>query len=126
MARLTKQLGYRVDDWVLRRFKELCREEGLRPSQAVERFMQLTTQKGSIEGFLDAVEKGWDERTVANEARVRVLLDWLRKGQYWFYGEGEEEVSIQGQLYEMMGRISDPKLLGEVEEALKGSAEPTP
>lgn len=125
MARLTRQLGYRVDGWVLERFRGLCGEEGLRPSQAIERFMRLVTQRGSIRGLFEAAERGWGEQTAVNDARARVLLDWLRKGQYWFGGKSGEEFSVQGQLYEMLGKVRDEGLLEEIEEALKGSAEPS-
>lgn len=119
LARLTKQVGYRVGVWTLDRFREICAEGGLRPSQAVERFMELAVEKGSVKELLDAAERGWADQAARNEVKARVLLAWLEKGKYWYGGESDEEFSVKGQLYDMLGRIWNKELLERIEAALK-------
>lgn len=119
MARLMKQVGYRVGVWTLDIFRDICAEGGLRLSQAVERFMELAVAKGLVKELLDAAERGWAGQAARNEAKARVLLAWLEKEKYWYSGESNEELSVEEQLYEMLGRIRDKELLEEIEAALK-------
>ena len=48
-----------------------------------------------------------------------MLLAWLEKEKYSYSGESNEEISVEGQLYGMLGRIRNKELLKKIEAALK-------
>lgn len=73
-----KQLGWRVDRWVLEDFQKLCAREKLRGSEAVERFMKLAVDNGSVTKALNLLR--CDKELAANEARARILLEQIRRG----------------------------------------------
>jgi CRISPR/Cas system-associated protein Cas10 (large subunit of type III CRISPR-Cas system) len=104
MTRTTRPLGWRVDKWTLDKFRELCTKEGLRPSQAIERFMELSNEKESIVNLLRAAEKGLEKIVEANDAKARVLLDWLEKGTHWIYPETGKRLYIPSVLLKCLVR----------------------
>lgn len=119
MTRTKRPLGWRVDKWTLDKFREICKKDGLRPSQAIERFMELSNEKESIVNLLRAAEKGIEGIVEANEAKARVLLDWFEKGIYWISSETGKGFYIPSFLLEMLGKIKDEKLRKNVEDTLK-------
>ena len=121
MTRTTRPLGWRVDKWTLDKFRELCEKEGLRPSHAIERFMELSNEKESIADLLRAAEKGLEKIVEANDAKARVLLDWLEKGTYWIYPETGKRLYIPSVLLEMLGQIKDEKFRKKIEDTLKNT-----
>jgi hypothetical protein len=52
------------------------------------------------------------------DAQARVLVDWLEKYKYYFYGENEKDVSVQGQLLMLLPRINDNNLKNRIEAVL--------
>ena len=118
MTRTTQCLGQRVDKWTIETFKDLCKQEELRPSQAIERFMELSNEKKSIVDLLRAAKQGLDHIRDANEAKARVLLDWLEKKTYWIYPETGKGVFIPGLLMDMLGTLQDENLRNKIEDTL--------
>ena len=118
MTRTTRSLGWRVDKWTIDTFRDLCTEEGLRPSQAIERFMELANQKNSVVDLLRAAEEGVGNIGDANEAKARVLLDWLEKKTFWLPSETGKKVFIPRVLLNMLGTIQDEKLRNKIEDSL--------
>lgn len=119
MARTTISLGWRVDKWTVDKFRELCVKEGLRPSQAIERFMVLSNEKNSIVQLLHAAEKGIEKIVEGDDAKARVLLDLLEKGHYWISVESGKRKFIPFMLFEMLAKVQDENFRKKIEDALK-------
>ena len=66
------------------KFRDLYVHEGLRPSQAIERFMELLNEN-SVEGLLHAAEKRIDIISERDEAKAWALVDWIENGDRWVY-----------------------------------------
>jgi len=58
MVSKVRRFSWRMNPRVLAGFKELCRGEDLRLSEAVEDFMRLSLQAGSVSSVLDAAGQG--------------------------------------------------------------------
>lgn len=56
------------------------------------------------------------------EAEARILLDWLKKGEYWYH-LGGEELSISGRLLTLLPKVQNRELKKDIEEGLKSSVE---
>lgn len=106
--------AFRFDPELYAGFKELVSKSGYTVTGALERFMACC-----VEGGVLAFPVGVGVGDV--EAEVRILLDWLGKGEYWYRGEGGEEVSIQGRLLALLPKVHDVDLKKTVEEGLKRS-----
>ena len=118
MTRTTRPLGWRVDKWTIDKFRNLCKKEKLRPSQAIERFMVLSNEKDSIVKLLRAAEMGLEKIGDVDDAKARVLLDWLEKRQYWVTSASSKRVFIPTVLLEMLGKIQDEKFRKKIEDTL--------
>ena len=119
MTRTTRSLGWRVDKWTIDKFRNLCKKEKLRPSQAIERFMVLSNEKDSIVELLRSAEMGLEKIGEVDDAKARVLLDWLEKKQYWVTSASSKRVFIPTVLLEMLGKIRDEKFRKKIEDILK-------
>jgi len=110
--------AFRFNPELYSRFKELATENGLRVTEAFEKFMQACVSAGSIR-FPTADRRG-------TEAEARVLLAWLRKGKLFYYSpKGDEDQSVESRLLALLGQIQDEDLKRQIEEDLKKLAEPT-
>jgi hypothetical protein len=114
-----KQIGIWVSADVWQSYRDLCTVEKVRPAEAVESFLKLVNQSGSVHSVLARLDEA--ARPEGFEAYVRVVLKWLQGGQYFVQGPGETEVSTEFLLLEALKTIQDPTLRNEVEEALKKS-----
>lgn len=101
--------GFRFDPELYARFKRLAAENGLGVTEAFERFMKACVENGVVRfpGSVDC------------EAEARVLLAWLRKGEYWYGIHEAEEISVPGRLLQMLSKVKDDSLKSEIEEELK-------
>ena len=120
MTRTTRSLGWRVEKWTIDKFRDLCTKEGLRPSQVIERFMELSNEKQSIVDLLRAAEKGIGKRVEANETKAKILLDWLEEGTYWMPRETGKNLYIPSVLLKMLGTIQDERMRKKIEDTLTG------
>jgi hypothetical protein len=55
----------------------------------------------------------------AAEAEARVMLAWLKEGEYWVNLGGKEETSTRGRLLQLLPKVQDPDLRKDIEETLK-------
>jgi len=53
------------------------------------------------------------------DAEARVLLTWLRQGEYYDRVESKEPISMRGRLLTFLSKVQDEGLRGEIEETLK-------
>lgn len=110
--------AFRFDPELYARFKKLVGESGLTVTEVFERFMETCVSAGAI-SFPTASKGGV-------EAEARVLLEWLRKGKWFWYGpSGEENQSVESRLMALITQVQDENLRKEIEETLKKYAEPT-
>ena len=111
---LVKQFkSFRFDPDLYATFKALAQNNGLMVTEAFEKFMK-TCVEGKALAFSVFAPKS------AMEAEARVLLAWLRKGEYWYtLGNDENEYSTTGRLLQLLSVVEDSSLRAEIEEELK-------
>ena len=111
---LVKQFkSFRFDPDLYAKFKELAQNNGLMVTEAFEKFMKTCVESKAL-AFSVAAPKS------AMEAEARVLLAWLRKGEYWYtLGNNEDEYSVTGRLLQLLSVVEDASLKAEIEEELK-------
>lgn len=109
--------GFRFDPELYAEFKELVARSNFTITEAFERFMSACVSTGAVR-FPESEER---ERKAGRdaEAESRILLTWLKKGEFWYHVKGEEELSVMGRLLQLLPRIRDENLRVEVEEELK-------
>ena len=115
---MKKQTGIRVEAELWKTYRELCRQQKLRPSQPIEDFLQIAVNEDSAVSLLRLMREAAKTRVEGHEAYARVLLDWYTHGKIWITGSGEEEVSVETLLLDALKTISDPEMRGKIEEAL--------
>ena len=113
-----RRFSCRMNSRVLDDFKKLCREEGLRPSEAVEEFMRFSLQAGSVGDVLDAASRGLSSVQEGLRDQAEVLLARLREGKRWIPLNTEKSLSVTGRLFQLLGRIQDAGLRQRIREAL--------
>ena len=101
--------GFRFDPELYAKFKGLAAQSSLGVTEAFERFMRVCVENGAIT-FPEPVDF---------EAEARVLLAWLRKGDYWYGVYDAEEISVTGRLLQLLSKVEDDTLKKEIEEELK-------
>ena len=82
---------------VLAGFKELCRGEGLRPSEVVEEFMRLSLQTGSVSSLRDAAGQGLASAQEGLRDQAEVLLQLKSRGEHWIHMGGGENIGVNGR-----------------------------
>jgi hypothetical protein len=112
MAKTPKMFRFTND--VYTKFKELAGQSGYTATAAFEKFMNCCVQNGAL--AFPAAAKAEDV-----EAEGRIMLDWLRKGKYWFYLKSEEQASVTARLLQLLPQVRDVQLKTEIEEQLKKS-----
>jgi len=50
------------------------------------------------------------------EAEARVLVDWLGKDKRFCRRDDSAEVNVQGRLFELIPKVTDSKLLAQMQE----------
>ena len=114
-----RRFSWRMNARILDGFKELCRADGLRPSEAVEEFMRLTLQAGSVGDALDAASRGLSSAQEGLRDQAEVLLARLREGKGWIALNTERSLSVTGRLFQLLGRIQDAGVRQRIREALE-------
>jgi hypothetical protein len=89
---------------------ELAFQNGYTVTGALEKFMSTSIAYGLV--FPAA-------KTGDVEAEARIMLAWLRQGEFWVDLDGKEETSVRGRLLRLLPSIADAKLKADVEEELK-------
>jgi len=104
---------------VLKRFRSLCRSEGLSIGQCIDRFMQACVQANEISGVLGLLSQTNQGQVLANELKLRRLMVDLEVS---ITNEYVEEVwSGMKRVEKMIPRIRDPALQGSAKELLEAS-----
>lgn len=104
--------SFRFDGELYKKFGAVCKADNFTATGALERFMQSCVEAQAIvfgEGSL-----------ASYETEARILIDWLNKDKYFYRSKDGEEVSIQGRLLWLLGKIKNPEL-NQVENSLKRS-----
>jgi hypothetical protein len=106
--------GFRFEPELYGSFKQVASAGGFTVTGAFERFMTICVDRGGLV---------FPERRVEGlDVEARVLINWLGKGKNFFYGaQGGEQMSVATRLIELLPKLRDAALMGEVEEALKKS-----
>jgi hypothetical protein len=112
---VTKQLkAFRFDPDIYEKFKASAKNSNLIVTEALEKFMHVCVELGAVR-FPESTASRRDAETEA-----RVLLAWLKKGQYWYYLKNEDNsYSITGRLLQLLPRIGNEPLRSEIERELK-------
>jgi hypothetical protein len=105
--------GFRLNSNLYLSFKDLATKNGYTVTEAFEKFMTNALQYGLI--FPSAAKP----ETAESEARI--MLSWLKQGQYWVNLGGKDEESTVGRLLQLLPNIQDAHLKLEAEEVLKNS-----
>ncbi len=108
-----KQLkAFRFPPDVYKSFKKVAGEGGYTATAAFTRFMMLCV--------------GWDELVFPEkpcveclEARARVLLDWYKKGKFWYTFETGKNLAVESRLLELLSKVEDKILRDKIEKILK-------
>jgi hypothetical protein len=105
--------GVRFDAQLYNDFKSVASAGGCTATGAFERFMSVCVEGGVLV---------FPERNIEGiEVEARVLVDWLRKGKYFYRGKSGVEVSVPGRLVELLVKVRNSELRAEMEDALKSS-----
>jgi hypothetical protein len=106
--------AFRFDPDLYTKFKEIAHSSNMMMTEAFEKFMKACVEIGAVK-FPEAQSH---RRDVETEARV--LLTWLRKRQFCYHLNNEEDqYSVPGRLLQLLPRIEDETLRKEVEDELK-------
>ncbi|MCK4482120.1 hypothetical protein KAU55_02765 [Candidatus Bathyarchaeota archaeon] len=108
-----KQLkAFRFPGDVYSRFKQVASKGGYTATAAFTRFMTLCVD--------------WDELVFPEEpnaegaeARARVLLNWWKKGKFWYTFETGKNLAVESRLLELLSKVEDKSLRDEIEAELK-------
>lgn len=113
---MKRQVGWRLNRLLLDRFAEICRDEGLRPAEAVEEFMRRCLEVGSVSEALSLIISNEPKAILAKELRARLIMsDILGTAQDDFFEYYEEiyEKRIR-ELLSLIPGIRDPELVEEI------------
>ena len=125
MAKL--QTGLRVDRILFKQFQELCGREELRPGEAVESLMRAAVRAGSISRLALDVQSGEERflrlQEISFRSRLARLHNSLEADQKIIVKTGRrtgwsDTETLLSKLLEMASRITDEKLLGELEKLI--------
>jgi hypothetical protein len=106
--------AFRFDPDLYAKFKEIAHSSNLMVTEAFEKFMRACVGIGAVRFPEPAAPK----REAETEARV--LLAWLRQGEFWYHlGNEDDEYSVPGRLLQLLPRIEDDSLRNEIENELK-------
>ena len=123
-----KQTGLRLDRVLYGRFQQLCAVEKLRPGEAVELFIRLAVDTGSIADLYAKASKSGRAALAIDEvlfrsrlSRLRVRLETERRylmetGEEW--GEPDSEMLVK-ELTELGRRSIGEELIQEFQTALR-------
>ena len=130
---MKRQVGWRLNRLLLNQFTELCREEGLRPSEAVEEFMRKALTIGNITESLSLITSNEPKAILSRELRAKMIIadltGELEAGAFLEYYYDYHEPKLK-ELLKLIPGIRDPKLIEDIQElcekvnhALKGIKE---
>ena len=71
---VSKQVGWRLPRLLVTQFDQLCREAGLRPSEAVKAFMRRAVTVGDVREALGVIEARGGEAALARRLRAETLI----------------------------------------------------
>jgi hypothetical protein len=76
--------------------------------------MRACVEVGAVRFSEPATRKG------EAETEGRVLLAWLRQGEFWYHlGNEDDEYSVPGRLLQLVPKIEDDALRNKIENELK-------
>jgi hypothetical protein len=105
--------GVRFHQSLYEGFRRVCNADGYTVNGAFEQFMQSCIEADA----LVFAESG----TAGFETEARVLADWLSKGKFFYRAFSGEELTVAGRLLELLPKIHDAALRGQIEDELKKS-----
>lgn len=114
---MKKQTGFWVDAEVWDGYKRVCSREELRPCEPVEGFLRVVLSCGSALVVLAMLRDMVASRVECFEDYCRVLLGWFRQGRCFVHMDGGE-VHLEAMLLLALKEVADPRLRGEIREAL--------
>ena len=112
---MTKKLkAFRFDPELYKKFKKVAQNNSLMVTEAFEKFMRACVEVGAVRFPEPATRKG------EVETEGRVLLAWLRQGEFRYHlGNEDDEYSVPGRLLQLLPRIEDDALRNKIENELK-------
>ncbi len=121
------QTGLRVDRILFKQFQELCGREELRPGEAVESLMRTAVRASSISRLALDVQSGEERflrlQEISFRSRLARLHSSLEADRKMIVKTGRrtgwsDTEALLSKLLEMASRITDEKLLGELEKLI--------
>jgi len=103
--------GFRFNSNLYLSFKELATKKGYTVTETFEKFMTRSLEYGIAFPSADKTENV--------EAEARIMLAWVKEGQYRVSLEGEEDTSTRGRLLTLLPNVKDAALRLDIEENLK-------
>jgi len=103
--------AFRFSPRLYEQFKMVAHDSSYTVTGAFERFMERSVEHGKL--IFPPMAKSPDF-----EAEARVLLVWLKRKKTSYF-VGEEEISVEGRLLQLLAIIRDDELKTEIEETLK-------
>jgi len=107
------QVGWRLERLLLRRFTELCRAEGLKPTEAAEEFMRRCVEVGGVTPALSLIVSQEPKAVLSRELKAKALVSSL-EGSIKDDSFSGEEYQEYHQLLDLVPSLQDPKLIEEV------------
>ena len=103
---------------MLDRFTELCRDEDLRPSEAVEEFMRRSIEIRSVTEALNLIVNMEPKAVLSRELRARAIVSDLTgaiKDEEFFWENYHEKYRQYHELLGMIPSLKDPQLIEEIQ-----------
>lgn len=125
-----QQTGFRVDRVLFKQFQELCKQEKLRPGEAVESLMRSAVGSGSVANFsLNATRSNTHSQQIdrmlfkSKMSRMKRLIDRERadmktKSSMEYFEVDGELVDYEKELIEIARASRDEQLVPELQEIL--------
>jgi len=117
------QTGIRLDKLLWESYKKLCENEGLRPNEAIEEFLEVCKQKNSIITVLELLKSETEGQKLANKLKLQNLLvdleiyyNWDRKERK-FSNSGIVNNRIQ-EIIQILPKIREKDLLEKSEKII--------
>ena len=118
------QTGIRLDKLLWESYKQLCENEGLRPNEAIERFLEVCKQKNNVSTVLELLESETEGQKLANKLKLENLLVDLEiyyswdKRKHEFSNSGIANDRIQ-EITAILPKIHEKNLLKKSEKLIR-------
>ena len=118
------QTGIRLDKLLWESYKKLCENEGLRPNEAIEEFLEICKQKNSVITVLELLESETEGEKLANKLKLENLLVDLEI--YYNWDKRKREFSNSGivndriqEITAILPKIHEKNLLEKSEKLIR-------